>query len=86
MKRRGDTLDRLRKAKKVEPRKFYAKVYHKDAPNKYEPFTEYWKYEAHEDRLIKSDKEDGVFHNIVFTLYEWNEMGVDDNNAIFEEV
>lgn len=78
------TIDLLRNAKKVEDKKYYAKIKGWEKVSESESY--YWTLAECRNNLFISYKTEEPNYMTKFTKEEWAELGITDENADFEEV
>ena len=67
---------------------FYAKIKGWDKIKDYDGLQSdiiYWNYNIIEDLLFLSNKTDHAYTQTIATMKRWNELGIDQSNAVFEE-
>lgn len=73
----------------LEEKTFYAKIKGWDKIKDYDGSQSeliYWNYNIIEDLLFLSNKTDHAYTQTIATIERWEELGIDQSNAVFEEV
>lgn len=76
-------LNLFRNAEKVDKTKYYAKIKGWELA---EGNIKYWNYTRFDNCLYLNTNSHNGSYETIFTKSEWNELGIDETNADFEEI